>query len=102
MATNSMGDLRVSMLPTQNPGLSNDAELMPGIGKSWGLTFQINEDPVPGGRSAGSLSWAGMFNTYFWIDRAKDLAGVQLTQVLPFADTETVALFEEFERLAYR
>ena len=34
----------------------------------WGLGFLITADQVPGKRSPGSLSWAGINNTYFWID----------------------------------
>jgi CubicO group peptidase (beta-lactamase class C family) len=40
---------------------------------------------VPGGRSAGSVAWAGLANTYFWIDPKKNVAGVYLTQILPFS-----------------
>jgi methyl acetate hydrolase len=101
MATNSMGDLRVVQLPSTNLTISNHAELMPGIPKSWGLTFQINEEPVSGGRSAGSLSWAGMYNSYFWIDRTNNIAGTYMTQMLPFADVESVGLFETFEQATY-
>src|SRR5262249_26896713 len=52
----------------------------------WGLGFLITADAVPGKRSAGSLSWGGINNTYYWIDPARDLAGVIMMQFLPFAD----------------
>lgn len=86
----SMGKLRVRMLPTQNPLLSRDAEFFPGSPKSWGLSFMINEEKAPTGRSAGSLAWAGLANTYFWIDLQKKLAGVVLMQVLPFVDPKAL------------
>ncbi|MEC9113885.1 MAG: serine hydrolase domain-containing protein, partial [Actinomycetota bacterium] len=69
MSSNNMGDLRVPPVTSIDHNLSSDFEFMRGVPKSWGLTFQINEDSVIGGRSAGSLSWAGLFNTHFWIDR---------------------------------
>ena len=54
--------------------------------KKWGLRFLINTAKTPEGRSAGSLAWAGLANTYYWIDPARDVTGVILMQVLPFAD----------------
>ena len=71
MGKNAMGDTRVVMLKTTNPARSEDAEFFPGLPKSWGLTFMINEQAAPTGRSAGSLAWAGLYNTFFWIDPSK-------------------------------
>ncbi len=102
MSRNAMGDSRVAMLPSQNPALSRDAEFFPGVPKTWGLTFMINEAAAPTGRSAGSLSWAGLSNCYFWIDPKKDIAGVYLTQVLPFIDVKSFPLYLEFETATYR
>jgi CubicO group peptidase (beta-lactamase class C family) len=61
----------------------------------------INMQPGPAGRSAGSLTWAGIFNTYYWIDPAKHVTGVIMTQVLPFADQRAVQLYGQFERGVY-
>jgi len=102
MSRNSMGNLRVAMLRSHNPLLSRDAEFFPGLPKTWGLTFMINEEKAPTGRSAGSLAWAGLSNCYFWIDPKKDLAGVYLTQILPFIDVKSFPLFLEFETAVYR
>ena len=52
-------------------------------------------------RSPGSMSWAGIFNTYYWLDPRRRLAGVIMTQILPFADHEAVALYGAFERGVY-
>jgi CubicO group peptidase (beta-lactamase class C family) len=101
MATNAIGDLNVQPLKTVAPNLSNDAEFFPGMVKKWGLGFMISTEPVPGGRSAGSLAWAGLGNTYFWIDPAKGIAGVILMQLLPFADPKALALFDQFEKAVY-
>ena len=65
---------------------SNDVDFFPGIPCKWGLGYMINTQPGPNGRSAGSLTWAGIFNTYYWLDPQKRVAGVFLTQILPFAD----------------
>ncbi len=101
MSQNQMGALGVRLLRTAIPPYSNDAEFFPGMVKKWGLGFMINTERVPGGRSAGSLAWAGLGNTYFWIDPAKRIAGVIMTQIVPFADAKVLDLFGKFERAVY-
>ena len=69
--------------------------------KKWGPGFMISTAQVPGGRSPGSLAWAGLGNTYFWIDPAKSVAGVILMQLLPFADPNALAFLTSFEKAVY-
>src|SRR5215475_9302047 len=102
MNKNSMGDLNVTLLKTAQPDLTNDAEFFPGTVKKWGLAYMINTHDVPGGRSAGSLAWAGLANTYFWLDPKKKVAGVILTQILPFADAKALQLLSDFESAVYK
>ncbi len=101
MGQNHMGDLDVQPLPTQNPTLSNPVDLFPGMPKKWGLSFLINTQPGPAGRSAGSLMWAGLNNTYFWLDPARKVAGVLMTQTLPFADATVLQALDAFEHAVY-
>jgi methyl acetate hydrolase len=101
MARNQMGECRVREVKTAMPPLSNDAEFFPGMPKTWGLTFMINTEDAPTGRTAGSLAWAGLANSYYWIDPKKGVGGVYLTQILPFADKKSLPLFFEFERTVY-
>ena len=101
MSTNAMGESRVCMLKTAAPPFSNDAEFFPGMDKRWGLSFMINNEEAPTGRSPGSLAWAGLANTYYWIDQAKGVGGVYATQVLPFADAKSLPLFYAFEKAVY-
>ena len=101
MAANAIGELNVQPVKTVVPHLSNDAEFFPGMIKKWGLGFMISTEPVPGGRSAGSLAWAGLGNTYFWIDVDRGVDGVILMQLLPFADPKALALFNQFEKAVY-
>jgi hypothetical protein len=61
----------------------------------------INTEALPGGRSAGSQAWAGLGNTYFWIDRATGVAGIVLCQLIPFADAKVLSLFDGFEKGIY-
>lgn len=102
MSRNSMGDARVTLLRPAIPPLSNDAEFFPGMSKSWGLSFMINEEEAPTGRSAGSLAWAGLANTYYWIDQKRGIGGVYATQILPFGDVKSLPLFYEFEKTIYQ
>jgi methyl acetate hydrolase len=101
MRQNHIGDLDVQTLKTVRPDLSNDANFFPNMQHKWGLSFDINPEPGPNGRSAGSLCWAGLFNTYFWIDPTKQVTGTIMTQMLPFADVEVLKLYAQFERGLY-
>ena len=71
------------------------------MAKTWGLSFQINAEKAPTGRPAGGLMWAGLANSYFWIDPATGIGGVYLTQVLPFADKKSLPLYYAFEKAFY-
>jgi CubicO group peptidase (beta-lactamase class C family) len=98
---NQIGDLSVGLLRTADPASSNDAEFFPGMAKKWGLCYMINVDEASSGRSAGSLAWAGLANTYYWLDPTRRVAGVILTQILPFADAAVLDVFGQFERAVY-
>jgi methyl acetate hydrolase len=102
MRANAIGDLLVQPLRAVLTQRSNDAEFFPGLPKRWSLAFQVNETAAPTGRAAGTLMWAGLANCYYWIDPASELAGVYVTQVLPFADRKALPLFYDVERAAYQ
>jgi CubicO group peptidase (beta-lactamase class C family) len=94
---NQIGDLTIGKIVSVDPASSNDFEFMPGTTKKWSLLGMYNVEETPGGRSPGSLFWAGLPNAYFWVDRDKGNAGVLFTQILPFADQAVLELFEKFE-----
>lgn len=102
MGQNHMGDLDVLPMVTFNARLSNDVELFPGMRKKWGLSFLINTEQGAAGRSAGSLAWAGLNNTYYWLDPAARVAGVLMTQILPFGDRAVLDTLDRFEAAVYR
>jgi CubicO group peptidase (beta-lactamase class C family) len=101
MGQNHIGDLTMGKMTTVAPVYTNDVDLHPDIVKKWGLSFLINTAKTPEGRSAGSLAWAGLANTYFWIDPVRNVAGVILMQLLPFADHKCLEAFAGFERGVY-
>lgn len=101
MASNQIGDVRVRPMPPAMPRLSFGFDFFPETPKGWGLSFMMNLEDVPAKRKAGSLSWAGLRNTYFWIDRESGLAAALFTQMLPFADPKTLDLLNAFESGVY-
>jgi methyl acetate hydrolase len=102
MGQNHIGALDVQPMKSANRQMSNDVELFPGMPKKWGLSFLINTRDVSGGRGAGSLAWAGLYNTYYWLDPARKVAGVLMTQILPFADPAVLDALDAFENAVYR
>jgi methyl acetate hydrolase len=68
MGQNQIGDITAGIMKTANPQRSNDVDFFPGIPCKWGLGYMINTQPGPAGRSANSLTWAGIYNTYYWLD----------------------------------
>ena len=101
MGQNHIGELVVTKMISAAPPYTNDVDLYPDMVKKWGLSFLITTDQTPEGRSPGSLAWAGLANTYYWIDPVRDVTGVILMQVLPFADASCLEAFAGFERGVY-
>jgi CubicO group peptidase (beta-lactamase class C family) len=101
MGQNHIGDLTMGKMTTAIGWATNDVDLYPDMAKKWGLSFLINTARTPEGRSPGSLAWAGLANTYFWIDPSRDIAGVILMQTLPFADGKCLEAFAGFEQGVY-
>ena len=101
MGQNHMGALDCAADEVCHPRAVNDVEFFPGMPKKWGLSFLINTQDVPDRRRAGSLAWAGLNNTYYWLDPTRKVAGVFLTQLLPWADRSVLAALDTFEAAVY-
>jgi CubicO group peptidase (beta-lactamase class C family) len=102
MAQNHIGELTVGDMKSADLSVANDVPANPAMPMKWSLSFMINTVAWPAGRSAGSLSWSGLANTYYWIDPRRKVAGVFLAQLLPFFDNHTFRLFAGFEAAVYR
>lgn len=98
---NAVGGLDAGCIVSSNARFTNDFDPLPGHAKRWSLGLLLNPDPVPGRRAADSGAWAGLGNTYFWLDPTTRVAGVLLTQILPFADPDALALFTTLEETVY-
>jgi CubicO group peptidase (beta-lactamase class C family) len=101
MSTNQIGQLGAGRLKSSRPANSSEVDLHPGATDRWGYGFLINETAYQGGRSAGSLAWAGIENTFYWIDPARAMTAVIMMQFFPFVDKEAVGLLGEFEKAVY-
>jgi methyl acetate hydrolase len=101
MSSNQIGALSAGKLKSFQPERSSDVDIQPGATEKWGLGFLINTVPYQGGRSAGSLAWAGVANTFYWIDPKRQICAALMMQFLPFVDKEAVAMLGEFEKAVY-
>jgi CubicO group peptidase (beta-lactamase class C family) len=101
MASNQIGGLSAGKLKSVNPENSSDVDFHPGFTDGFGFGFLINAKAYEGGRSAGSLAWAGIRNTFFWIDPRRGICAVLMMQFLPFCDREAMGLLHDFERSVY-
>ena len=101
MGQNHIGELNMTKMISAVPSATNDVDLYPDMVKKWGLSFLITTAKTPEGRSPGSLAWAGLANTYYWIDPSRDVTGVILMQLLPFADSKCLEAFVGFETGIY-
>jgi methyl acetate hydrolase len=103
MGENNIGSIFVELQPTSDESLAKPFPLGAGRDK-FGLGFQIasSEPQYANFRSPGSLSWAGIFNTEFWIDPARHIGGVMMMQVLPFYDDGAIRTLRDFEQLVYQ
>jgi CubicO group peptidase (beta-lactamase class C family) len=97
MMTNQIGALTAGKMRSYQPARSADVDIQPGHTEKWGYGFLINTTAYDGGRSAGSLAWAGLYNTFYWIDPKRHLCATILMQFLPFVDKEAVGLLADFE-----
>lgn len=101
MSANQIGAVNVEKLISTDHNISEDVDIHPGAGDKYTFGFLLNPVAYPGGRSAGSLAWAGVENTFYWIDPARRICAVLMMQFLPFVDQEAVSLLSDFEHAVY-
>jgi CubicO group peptidase (beta-lactamase class C family) len=101
MGQNHIGDIAVPPFESDNPAMALSADLFPGQVARWGLSFVINTEDLPGGRAAMSLAWAGVHNTFFWIDPTRRLTAVLMMQLLPANDPQVLATLVGYEQALY-
>lgn len=102
MAENQIGKMTLPPITTQNPQFVSVNTVLPGGPDAFGLGFALNRMPLASGRGALAMSWTGVFNTFFWVDRERDVCAVLLVQMLPFGDPGPTKLVEDFDRAVYQ
>lgn len=83
------------------PQFSCGGTWLPGITKGWSLGMLTNSEDLPNGRRAGSGAWAGLSNSYYWMDPASGKLGVLIGATLPWFDRDTLHLLDSLERAVY-
>lgn len=102
MFENNIGEIQPVALATVMPTMSNTADMSFGQSATFGLGLLLHTEGMQGGRSANAGSWAGLFNSYYWVDREAGKYGIFGTQVLPFYDTVAIKTLLEFEQAVYK
>jgi methyl acetate hydrolase len=100
MFRNHIGELDFpAEIRSADPGTT--ADFIAGPGFKWGLGLLLNSEQQLGMRAAGSGSWAGIFNTHFWVDPASGVTGAIYAQTLPFVEPAVYQVYLDFERALY-
>ncbi|MDR2293745.1 MAG: beta-lactamase family protein [Microbacterium sp.] len=100
-AVQAMPGVTVHPFTSAIPALTRPVDLFPGRAKSWAVSLLRLEEDLPGRRRAGSLSWAGLANVHFWIDRSSGIAAVWSAQLLPWFDDAAERGLDAFEHAVY-
>jgi methyl acetate hydrolase len=103
MTRNQIGDVIVQTQQTTNAARSLNFPIGAGRDK-FGFGFQITtpNKENPDLRSPGSYTWAGIYNTHFWVDPKRQIAAVIMMQVLPFYDDACMKLYQDVEAVIGR
>jgi methyl acetate hydrolase len=97
----STGTVVVKEQQSSNLALSRNFPV--GAGKDkWGLGFQLAAEQLPNRRSPGSGTWAGIFNTHFFVDPSKEIGVVVMMQTLPFYDEASMKVYAGVEEAVYK
>lgn len=101
MSRNHIGDLTVRPMPSLLPQFAVDRATLPGALDKFGLGFAVNSGTAGTARGRNTMAWAGAFNTFFWIDREKQVGAVLFSQLIPYMDPEMKNVLEAFDRAVY-
>ena len=101
MFSDQLGDIELpELIESAAPELANDIPRLP-FKQGWGCGLALVLEDMPGMRRAGSGNWAGLMNSYYWVDRKTGIAAVFFTQILPFFDQRVIETVFGFELAVY-
>ena len=98
MAVNQIGAVPIEPLKSTDPALTADLDVGPGNKYSYG--FLVNSLPELG-RPAGTLMWAGVENSFYWIDPKRSICAVIMMQFFPFLDPQGAGMLTDFAKAVY-
>jgi methyl acetate hydrolase len=101
MKRNQTGGLSAGKMKAARPESTSEVDFHPGVQDCFTYGFLMNPRGYAKGRSAGSLAWAGIQNTFYWIDPSRNLCATIMMQYYPFCDREAIGLLREFEAAVY-
>lgn len=101
MLENRMGPLTFERMAAVAPPITADFDPFEGTTKTHSFGFMRKEQGIPGRHHAGSQRWVGVLNSHHWFDPSADMAGLIMTQSLPFVEPPFMAAYDAFERAAY-
>ncbi|OGM44169.1 beta-lactamase family protein [Aspergillus bombycis] len=90
--------------PSGKPLLANPCPLVPcddDLTEGWGLSFSLSHRKSPTGRAAGSGSWEGLANLFWFADRENGVGAIIASQILPYGDLQVLGCMEEVEKMIY-
>jgi len=94
---------KVVVQPQESANLAVSRNFPLGAGKDhWGLGFQLAAETAPNRRTPGSGTWAGIFNTHFFVDPSREIGVVVMMQTLPFYDEAAMKVYAGVEEAVYR
>ena len=96
-----IGNLTIRPLPSLIPQFAASNAILPGAADKFGLGFALNSKPGGTPRGLNTMASAGIFNTFFWIDRERQISAVLFTHMLPGLEPGVTKLVEDFDRAVY-
>ncbi|GAD97659.1 beta-lactamase family protein [Paecilomyces variotii No. 5] len=91
-------------VPAAKPSLTSTFPLVPcadDLTEGWGLSFSLSHRRSPTGSAAGSASWSGLANLFWFADRENGIGGMVASQILPFGDLEVMGCSESVQKIIY-
>jgi methyl acetate hydrolase len=98
MSENQIGAVPIEPLKSTDTTVTMDLDVGPGNKYSYG--FLVNSLPELG-RPAGTLMWAGVENSYYWIDPKRSICAVIMMQFFPFLDPQGSGMLTDFAKAVY-
>ncbi|RSL52627.1 hypothetical protein CEP53_008022 [Fusarium sp. AF-6] len=92
-------------VPVAKPELANPTPLTPmpdDHTEGWGISFSISHFASETGRAAGTASWEGLANLFWFADRKNNIGGIIASQIIPYGDRLVLECSDRVETEIYK